>query len=1069
MIMHGLETNSVAQTIDQIERLQSEDDLDAARKLLRTFLFNQADAAEHGSFGEALAKLAENKTQHSVAAAIVLRFLPVQTLIPESNVANQINRSVVEIVTGSLPELARFLGVTDSVQTFENFDILRGAHQRICALLAPLLHGPTTLELFLGARHEVVQALNHSAVSAYCAPFDLNEIRNSVEQVFASVRKISTTDQAALHHQIKAFRKLSDEFGKTFGARHNFLIKEFFLPFLNAANSTVQRFVAETRGRGTAAIIPRLAGNNSIPKRYPLDRERELAILIPLRNEGPGTALNVQADITYDGEEIVFGPPVTNLGAVPPGDFSVAFDALVIATCEKVGTILTITWEEMGDPERKSLVQEVEILAQRHDVPWNTLIYDHPYNTAVAKGDDFVGRKEKVVSLANKILRTPMEPFYVTGQKRVGKTSLAIAAADFAKAQSPDVDYRYVLWGGVAYENPRDFVRALGKEMADFIGASLPPSNNGQFRFEGSLAPILGLAARAHAANPRRKYVIIIDEFDEIHPELYVQGNLAETFFANLRALATAENICLVLIGGENMPFIMERQGQKLNKFARFGLDYFSRLDEWDDFKLLVRKPSEANLTWHDEAIAEIFNVTNGNPYFAKAVCANVFSCAVRERDADVAANEVQRAVSSETASFDTNHFAHLWQDGIFRSGPDREPYILQRCRVLVAIARTLRRGDAVTLEHLVSNKHSSRLSAPDISAVLNDFMRREILSESEGFYKFVLPVFGLWLKDVGVRRLVSDTLAQELAEAAQIEEDRSYVQSDEVTQLTAEWPTYRGRKIGTDDVRSWFEQVALHKEQRLLFKVLRNLQVFSEIAIREKLKVAHSFIRTKLPEFVIKKRSDRRTDVVVTYVDGEGKSGQFYASRYAEENQLSVRSILSPHKFSSAFEAHRSKYGSVAALLIVDDIVATGDSLAGKLTSFTRENESALRDAALRVTAIALTATADGEARVRDALQEFDWLDFDLRICEPLLDRAFAFHPSNKIWGSQDELEGAKALCRDLGANIYRDAPLGYGDQALLVVFPETCPNNTLPIIHSSSRSDAPRKWRPLFPRITN
>jgi hypothetical protein len=152
-----------------------------------------------------------------------------------------------------------------------------------------------------------------------------------------------------------------------------------------------------------------------------------------------------------------------------------------------------------------------------------------------------------------------------------------------------------------------------------------------------------------------------------------------------------------------------------------------------------------------------------------------------------------------------------------------------------------------------------------------------------------------------------------------------------------------------------------------------------------------------------------------------------------------------------------------------VDDIVATGDSLAGKLMEFIRENEAILRDAAAPIVAIALTGTPDGETRVRNAMQEFNWLDFDLRICEPLIAGSFAFDPTNRIWETQEDLERAKALCRDLGANIYRDAPLGYGDQSLLVVFPETCPNNTLPIIHSASRSNAQRKWSPLFPRVTN
>jgi hypothetical protein len=516
------------------------------------------------------------------------------------------------------------------------------------------------------------------------------------------------------------------------------------------------------------------------------------------------------------------------------------------------------------------------------------------------------------------------------------------------------------------------------------------------------------------------------------------------------------------------MPFIMERQGQKLNKFVRFGLDYFSRRDEWDDFKQLVRKPTETSLTWYEDAITAIFNATNGNPYFAKVVCANVFGKAIRERDTDVTDDEVHQAILSEVSSLDTNSFAHLWQDGIYRIGPEREPFILQRCRVLVAAARTLRRGDALSLENLVSNKHAPTLTAPQILAVLNDFVRREVLLERDGIYEFALPLFGLWLKDVGITRLVSDALAQELAEAAQIEEDKAYVQADEVSSLAKNWPTYRGKKVGSDDIRAWFEQIASNRDQRLLFTILQRLKVYSEVEIREKLKTAHSFVRPKLdPNFVITKRAGR-TDVIVTYVDGEGKSGQYYAARYAEENQIPIRSILAPTKFSQLLQNYRSK-NNVSAIVIVDDIISTGDSLSKKLTKFVIDNEDQLRESGAPFVAIALTGTDAGVAVVQEAMERFGWLDFELRICEPLMAGLFAFDKSSGIWSSDDELERAQALCRDIGVNIYRDSPIGYGDQGLLVVFPETCPNNTLPIIHSEARTDAPRKWLPLFPRIVN
>ena len=120
-------------------------------------------------------------------------------------------------------------------------------------------------------------------------------------------------------------------------------------------------------------------------------------------------------------------------------------------------------------------------------------------------------------------------------------------------------------------------------------------------------------------------------------------------------------------------------------------------------------------------------------------------------------------------------------------------------------------------------------------------------------------------------------------------------------------------------------------------------------------------------------------------------------------------------------------------------------------------------------IIAIAITATSKGAERVREIVQDFPWLDFDLRVCDPLPDDVFAFKPGNNIWKNDDDRERAKALCQDIGVNIYPDAPLGFGDQALLVVFPETCPNNSLPLIYSASRADAKRKWTPLFLRIAN
>jgi len=418
-----------------------------------------------------------------------------------------------------------------------------------------------------------------------------------------------------------------------------------------------------------------------------------------------------------------------------------------------------------------------------------------------------------------------MASFYVTGQKRVGKTSLALTAAEFARgrAPAPGIEVKYILWGRIAHEDPRQSLTALGEQIAEFITQTLPPEAHvPSARPDTSLASITRLAELAERVRPGLKYVLIIGEFDEIHPELYQHGNLAETFFANIRALTTCENLCLVLVGGENMPFIMDRRGQKLNRLVRVGLDYFSRLAEWEDFQLLVRKPTEGTLTWHEEAVSEIFNFTNGNPYFAKIVCASVFESAIAGRDADVTAREVRVAIDTQIPPFDGNSFAHLWQDGIYKATFDRDPDILRRCRTLVAISRAGRLGRALTLANVAANRHGIMLSESDASAVLDDFVRRNILREKEGQHEFRLPIFEQWLLEVGGDRLLADRLGEELAKTVQSAEDAAYIGSKEIVDLTEIWPSYQGRRVTTEDVRAWCQQVGTHVEQRLLFKNCR-------------------------------------------------------------------------------------------------------------------------------------------------------------------------------------------------------------------------------------------------------
>ncbi|SIO57924.1 hypothetical protein SAMN05443247_08707 [Bradyrhizobium erythrophlei] len=1067
--MNEIAPEAPADEVSSLEEQILNGDSDGARAIFRKMLLQATGLGSGSTIGEALAELTKNATPHRREAVLVLRCLTVQGLMPDANSTNQIVRSVVSLCESSLPDVLDFLRIEKRQQNIEKYLSLSAFHSRIEEILAPIRAPYGDLNALLNARKEMIGALNHSIVRQYASPFLLKETRATIETIFGHLKRVSEVTPSLLIDIDECNQSIARAQFEL-NASPTFLSHEFLGPFLLTCAKVISDFLTTLRGR-FATTISVLTSQGELQKRYPLhEPEREIQVAVPLRNAGPGLATDLQVSVTAIGESVVVQGGLIKLGNVLPGDFSVAIDSMVISPSESFSFLANVEWGEIGNPSRRSELMEIKVVAQDASIDWHSLLYESPYTIGPAEGDQFLGRKETVAVLSARLLRQPMEPFYITGQKRVGKTSLALAIANFAKANAKQfvLDYHYILWGNIAHADPGMSLQSLGESIEQFICDSMPEHvTPGATDYRGSLSNLIRLATLALTVKPERRYVVILDEFDEIHQELFLQGNLAETFFANLRALSRCKNICIVLIGGENMPFVMDRQGQKLNNFSRVSLNYFSRTDEWDDFQLIVKQPTSGTLHWHEDAVSEVFNTTNGNPYFAKSVCAQVMRQAVSERDADITANEVSRAIEKEVSTFGAHSFAHIWQDGVPKPAAEREPDILRRMRVLVSLARCVRLGVKTTLENILANKTSESLLDAEIPVVLNDFVRREILRERDRLYSFSLPVFGLWLVNVGISQLFADSLNEELANFVLTRENASNVRSEEVVELSRNWPTYRGRHIGTDDIRTWYQQVDSLRDQRLLFELLKRTKVFSEALVRERLKNAHGFVRPILPEFIIRTKGARRRDVLLTFIDNEGKSGASYASTYAEENNIASECVLSRTDFIERFERHSIEHGTPAALVIIDDIAATGRSLARNIEGFIKDTRHMLENTKVRI--ITLVATEMAQSKMVTSIAQMTDLDIEFRSCEILGPEQFAFPTDGSVWPSNEDEARAKALCVDLGSHIYPRDPLGYGGLGILVVFPTTAPNNSLPILHSYSRTSSHRKWEPLFPRVSN
>ncbi|SDW14886.1 hypothetical protein SAMN05444336_101248 [Albimonas donghaensis] len=1021
-----------------------------------------------GSLSSILNSISASSPNNRKIPPVILRFLATEGVILADGWKGEVQRSIVSICETAAPDLCKFLKIDPRMQNFKKFEALQGAHSIMCGNLDALTTRYGDIESVVAAQKSITAPLNHGQVRAYCSPFGLNEIRAGIDATFSKLKAV-TQSSASFVEDYADCRRALDQCNEVAQEISSFVTIDYVIPFLEMVDRLLNEYVASTKARFYSDLNSEWI-QPSIAKKHPLHEVgREFSLSVPFRNDGPGMAIDVRATMVLSSDDVVLQSQVVPLGNVMPGEFSLVLPVMVLAPCKSFSGMVELDWAEVGAGSRKRKSFDFDVIAQAHDIDWSRLTYWTPYSTDVAKGSEFIGRLDKVEHLASKLLRTPMEPFYITGQKRVGKTSLVRAATEFAEANTVDSDIRqhFILWGDVAHADPAMALRQIGESIEEFITNSLPDGvSNVRHDYAGSLSPLLKVFDRAQSFLPNTKFVVTIDEFDEIPQELYLHGNLAETFFANLRSISRRDNVCLVLVGGENMAYVMSRQGQKLNNFVEVSLSYFSRETEWSDFQQMVRIPTSGKLSWHDDAVAEVFNISNGNPYYAKLVCAGVAKRSIAARDADITRLEVRQAADEQISSLGSNSFAHLWQDGIPKSPEEREPDVLRRSRVLVAAARCLRDRLSLTLSNLADKKVSGSLSAAEIQHVLNDLHMRQILEEEVHEYRFVLPIFGSWLADVGASKLVADALSEELAQSILAEENAALVRSEEIVSLSRSWPVYRGKSVTTDEIRAWYQQVESIKEQRLLFELLKKVKFFSEAHIRERLETVHSFVRSAIPPEVQTKRKQRRNDIAVVYVDGEGKSGSAYATMYAEQNRISARAVFSASSFARQIKLHIENHGVPAAVVVVDDIAATGNSLEGNLRSFASEHSEVIGHAKLR--AISIVATQSAYDRLTRSLSDFE-VDADFRACEILNEQHHAFPNDKSGWQSEDTWDRAKALCEQLGTYIYPKNPLGFGGMGLLVVFPTTVPNNTLPILHSRAKASSVVEWSPLFERVTH
>jgi hypothetical protein len=399
----------------------------------------------------------------------------------------------------------------------------------------------------------------------------------------------------------------------------------------------------------------------------------------------------------------------------------------------------------------------------------------------------------------------------------------------------------------------------------------------------------------------------------------------------------------------------------------------------------------------------------------------------------------------------------HFWEDGIFETGDRAEEISMNRRKILLSLAETSRKYFELTRERIIEQALKYGLSESTIKNELRDFERRQVLVSKDDIYDYRVPLFGRWLQEKGVNEIITTFTDLDSILQRKKQEEEAYVRSEEIVKLISHWGTYQGRSITEDKVRAWLNQFDENSDQRLMFRILENLKFYTKDNIRTKMKEAQGIIirgGVSVRKYETEKQR-KRSDILISYLDAVGKSGAEYAKLFADENEIYYGNVIERSKLNQVLKDEK-KIQQIKALVFLDDFIGTGGSACKYFQELVDECGDLLRNTSFKIFLIAISGFQEAQASVEHRLSDLN-LIAKVHICDPLDESAKVFSDKSRVFTNPDNLARAKFIAYQYGSNLVKFNPLGYGTCEAIVVFAESCPNNTLPILWSDSKDWIP------------
>ncbi len=837
----------------------------------------------------------------------------------------------------------------------------------------------------------------------------------------------------------------------------------------------VAEIVLNASSMGEAALSPSLGLRNPQTKADLRQAGKDIELSFALRNTGKGHAhdVSLQSLMSSDVGTLSLVEPVGPFDLDPESEHMVRVRLVLASPTHSIRAPLRwLCVTTLG----KQLTFEGDLLVgqQVTEPDWDALVNDPPYTlNPISRPEMLYGRTSSLLKLT--VNATSGSSTFVWGQKRIGKTSL-LQVLSTQLAERPNVTCVFLRMGELASLHEGQLARRIAERLVERSGLSMQVPAEADFGSGlGRLIPFIELLV---AATRGRKFVVIIDEFDDLDPSFYT-GERGRQFVKALRSVSEV-GLTFFFVGSERMEVIYQRHRADLNKWTNIHLD---RIDGRGDCRALITRPVEDAIEFSSQAVDFIIDYCAGHPFHMQNFCRHIFDRCLQEHRTFVDDNDTNAVRQQLLRGLGPTNFSHLWEDNPVLDALEKRRATAENCIALACIAvlggRYENVDDLVDVQAGLPVSSDDRAQPEDLRRACERLRSRGVLSllpKDEGVV-VDLQIFREWLAENAVPKLVPiwtefrATQRRSLSKSSRraersndrLDSEAFIIPEDDIIAVSQNL-FYCNRQKDVADVRSWLRQFNDDARIEIAFLLLKRLAdkgFVSQGARNLQLGKVEEMIRARRLEVgagTWKIERGRSDNMCITYVDSELKSGASVGR--------DLRNNLRPGRFAAPLDLGpwmKSHAMQDPLVFIVDDFAGTGVTLSKGLRRFSEQIDPQLWNSYVaqgRISVFTMFAFPEAIERIRETcpgahVLAATTLGDDLRGCAA----------ESGIFSDEADLRFAKEFLLQIGRELYPDAPLGFGDLGALFAFHNTVPNNTLPIFWSNGRVGE-KPWKPLFPR---